>query len=830
MKDGISRHLYMLHFSLLVLCRQADEVLLSTFAGKFAVVNATFLTDPSMEWSPLQCRVEDCNCSCAAKFTYHNEAKDHYVLYRLEVDSKASISSVMTANARTSQLIMTTGAQLFRKATVFASALGNLPVVSIHPYHHWHKDGQYLSNGFIPRYGQEMKGRALAQLLLQPETQLILKRVLIVSEDVASLELREFYVEMERYRAAAGMTVHFSVKHAVINSKSFLFKYVLDRRYYGFDVVIVDCRLEFFLEFSSVLLAEQALSRHAWIILLHDLVEVQRSSVLPAIAGKLQQLDVQLFVFCQTVPGEDGLCRNFSSPASVYYRLFNDSLTAISEAIITSGFDSTSVFFYDTLATNLVKQCVNTPYGNLVLMTSGNVSANCLNASNVQFQLLSQKNMSQWMVAAKWSAMGPLDVIAGITKFDHMIDGEFSDLLTFSGKLRILYGPGYFPFTHSNTTHNYSGIDFDLVYRIADGLGIGQGNVEFIPLDSKYSWSDMVALVGQENSDYDMAIGGITATANRALTSNFSRSYFFTGLSVLVSRPVSSEINYMWRFFEPFNWTVWLLIIAMVVLSSFMSKWFGMTPRYSEGLWLSCIVIFFMNENRLVTVRNIFGRIYVLALSLVVLILVSAYTANMATFLTSQKQPVAVESLSSLKRQPVAVGVGGISYNLLSEQTALLNLITVRSREAGQMIRNGDAVAYVGDTPEVIGLASKQPLCDLYVLDKEYFPNPFAFAVSDRLFASHGRLIDDIIAHAVIEQFVSASYALHSQYGAICDDVKGIRNANDEASGRLDIDNLGGVFVIALTAAAVFLIAKAVLALRHLTFKSSRIGVEGSKS
>ena len=826
MKDGVSCHLYVRYVFLLVLCRLADEVCLGAFAGRSTVVSGTFLTDPSMEWSPLQSRVDEYNCSYIVNVTYSNVRKrGHSVSYRLVIGSRVSISSVIAANASSLHLILTAGVDLFRRAAVLASAFGPLPVVSVYPYHHWHQDGQRLSNGFLPRYGQEMKGRALAQLLLQSYTELNLKQVLVVRGETISLELREFYSEM--MDRGVEMNTGFSVKNVIISSKSFLFKYVLDREYHGSDVVIVDCRLEFFQQFSSVLATAHALSGHAWIVFLHDFVEVQSSSIISTVVRDLRQLNVRLFAFCQTVRGEDGLCTNFSSPASVYYHLFNDTLTAVSEAIITSDFDNTNVSFYNTLSTHIGMQCVDSPYGNLALTTSGKGPADCFEPSRVQFQLLSQSNMSRWLVAATWTAIGPSNLIAGADKFDRATGGGFNDFLTFSGKLRILYGPRYFPFTYSNATHNYSGIDFDLVCMIADKLGIAREKIEFIPLDvNRYSWSDMVALVGEENSDYDMAIGGITATANRARTSNFSRSYFFTGLSILASRPVSSEINYMWRFFEPFNWTVWLLIVGLVVLSSFLCKRFEMSRRYSDGLWLSSNVIFFMNENRLVTMRNIFGRIYVSALSLVVLILVSAYTANMATFLTSQKQSMNIEGLSSLKRQPVAVSVGGISYILLTEQTALLNLIPSPSGESDSIIRNGDAVAYVGDTPEVIGLASKQPLCDLYVLDNEYFPNPFAFAVSDRLFASHGRLIDDIIAHAVIEQLVSTWHDLHMKYGAICNDVKGTASDNGETSGRLDVDNLGGVFVIPLVAAAVCLTARAVLVLRRLTFKTSKIGVE----
>ena len=665
----VSCHLYIFYVSLLVSCHLVGEVCLGADvdAGRSTVVNGVFLTDPSLKWSPLQRRVGD-QYSCS----YSNvNGTGHSVSYRLETHAQAKISSIISGNARSLNLILTAGQVQTFRATVLSSVFGPLPVVSVYPYHHWYHDGKRLSNGFIPRYGQEMKGRALAQLLLQSYTQLNLRRVLVVRGEIVSPELSEFYSEVKISRVVE-LNAGFSVNIVVINSKSFLFKYELDRQYHGSDIVIVDCRLEYFQQFSSVLATSRALSSHAWMVFLHDFLEVQSSSVIATLAQELQHLDVEVFSFCQTVHGQDGLCTNFSSPASVYYHLFNDTLKAVSVAIITSGLDNTNVSCHDdrlpstnrtmfvlrdgnTSVAYLGMQCVDTPYGNLALTTSGKSPGNCVETSRVQFQLLLSVNMSQWVVAANWTASRPSDLIAGADEF-HRATG--------SRKLKILYAPGYPPFTYSNATHNYSGVDFDLLYLIAAKLGIEEENIEFIPLDVKmYSWLDMVTLVGEENSDYyfDMGIGGIAVTAKRARKSNFSRSYFLSGSSILAKRPVSSKINHMWRFFEPFNWTVWLLSLGIVFLSSFLCKWFGMSRRYSDGLWLSTNVVFFMNENRLVATRNLFGRIYVSALSFVVLILVSAYTANMVTFLTSQKQSMGLAGLSSLNHQPVAVTAGVLS-------------------------------------------------------------------------------------------------------------------------------------------------------------------------
>lgn len=816
--------------------------------GKPTVIQGVFFIDPNLKRSLLFGGVSDSSTFTstvivtgtrpASKLTDHRsrtQGNGSSVSYHLETSSHATMSSFFAATKKPLHLILTAGkAQMFRSATILASVFGPLPVVSIFPHHLWPHDGKRLSNGLISRHGQERKGRALAQLLRLDYTQrlgLQLRQVLVIHGETVSPELIEFYSEM----GSDGK----ELKTLFVTSKISSSEYELGRKYYSSQVVIVDCKLEYFISFSSALLPH-GLSDHAWIVFLQDFAEIQSSSILATIAREFQHLNVRIFSFCQTVHGQEGRCTDFSSPASVYYHLLNDTLKALSMAIVTSVFNNDSpldVYLLSSInrtisvlggKSNVLPsfgmQCVNTPYGNLALTSGGKGPSKCIETGRVQFQLLSHDvNTSQWLVAANWTASGASNFIAGTNKFGK----HFHDPSTFTDKLKVLYGPGYPPFSYSNATgSNYGGVDFDLLYFIAEELGIVKDNIEFTRLNlTKYSWSDMVDLVGQENSSFDMAIGGITATSSRAKISNFSRSYFFSGISILAKKPVSNEINLNWKLFEPFHWTVWILSLTIVLLSSFLFKWFGMTLRYSEGLWLSCIVIFFMNENRLLTMRNIFGRVYVSALSFTVLILVSAYTANLATFLTSQQSmTIGIEDLSSLKRQPVAVYGGELSYKFVTGKTALQNLLILGwNNSVLNTLRNGDAVAYISDAPELISIASRQRPCDLYVVDKEYFPNPFAFPVSSRLFASHGHDINDAITRAVIEGFVSSRYDFHTKYGAICNNVRGI-STDEKASGRLNYRNLSGAFFSTLVAAVVCLAAKKVVDLvkqRHRSLKVS---------
>ena len=798
------------------------------------VVNGTFFYDSSTVWTPH--RLLDGNnftnrtleIALSTSDLLYVGGRNRSVVYHLDARQHLGFTSVIMEGFKSKHMfLMSAAAETFMSTTALASMSGPRPVLSIIPFHYWHVDGTRFSNGFIPRFGQELKGRALADLLLQSSASLNIRTVLVVKDEQASPELKIFDMELESFLK---LEIPLSVTTVSPNS--------LNESLRSSDVVIVDCRLEHFEPFASILVKSNVLSQHAWIVFMQDFAEIQSSTSILKITSVLKHLDIQLFAFCQTVRERLGSCSNFSSPASIYYHLFDDLLTIIGNATISSDFDGSKVTYQvlhlstenatvpiltdgAAFVEDLGKQCMATSYGKLALTTGRATLDDCSEASRVQFQLLLLQSKSNWAAVGRWNASRHAELSAKIDAFARGFNEK--DSLDFTRKLKVLFGNNYPPFTHSNLTHNYSGVDFDLLYLIADKIGIQRDNIEFTEWDiTKYKYSDMIATVGSEDSEYDMAIGGITATPKRAQTSNFTRSYLVPGIGVLTKRPGLGKVNFLWRFLEPFTWTVWMVLLGMVGFTAVALKWFGVVNGYSSGLWLSSIILFNMNENRLVTISNPFGKIYLSALSIMVLVLVSSYTANMATFLTSSQIQSPIEGLSSLKRQMVAVDFSFHSYVVLKEQTGLRHLVPVTGNQYLELFASDDIVAYVSDTPDLVAIALKQSNCDLYVLEEENFQNPYVFAISDKLYASHGPAINEIIVDAVANQLVSTWFDQHLNYGATCEKVIGLVSDEASRSGKIDVDNLGGVFIITVVAAGLCLLSRGLLFLKQ-QFKRPRI-------
>lgn len=155
---------------------------------------------------------------------------------------------------------------------------------------------------------------------------------------------------------------------------------------------------------------------------------------------------------------------------------------------------------------------------------------------------------------------------------------------------------------------------------------------------------------------YDVAMGAYTITAERAEQVSFIHQFHGGGQSILTLRPSEEDVS--WMFLKPFHWTLWLAwCVAVVVIAHIIwileydtptfrlvdedqsSEFSGQSRKlrrmtYSEflleGLTISFSSVFYTHEPP----RGKHTRVFLLGWQFVILVLVAAYTANMASFLT----------------------------------------------------------------------------------------------------------------------------------------------------------------------------------------------------
>jgi polar amino acid transport system substrate-binding protein len=110
---------------------------------------------------------------------------------------------------------------------------------------------------------------------------------------------------------------------------------------------------------------------------------------------------------------------------------------------------------------------------------------------------------------------------------DSSTSGDLLAQICENGTIRVSTDPAYPPQSSLNeTTGEYEGFDIDVATAIAEKLGV---DIEW----QEPSWDVLIA--GNWNDRWDMSVGSMTPTTERAQVLDFSPAYYFTPASVAVS-------------------------------------------------------------------------------------------------------------------------------------------------------------------------------------------------------------------------------------------------------------------------------------------------------
>eukprot|EP01083_Nonionella_stella_P108554 315828_1 len=165
---------------------------------------------------------------------------------------------------------------------------------------------------------------------------------------------------------------------------------------------------------------------------------------------------------------------------------------------------------------------------------------------------------------------------------------------------------------------------------------------------SQYTPQEALDLV--QNGSYDVALGAFTITSDRSSRVRFLHQFYGGGQRILTFDPTVENAN-AWFFLAPLSyrmWQVWGCAIVIVAHLLWIMEWD--TPTFKEldentgrmkrmsyqdaildALTISTSVLFFTHE----APRGKHSRWFIAVWEYIVLILVSAYTANMVSFITN---------------------------------------------------------------------------------------------------------------------------------------------------------------------------------------------------
>nr|KAF6465340.1 glutamate ionotropic receptor kainate type subunit 4 [Rousettus aegyptiacus] len=305
------------------------------------------------------------------------------------------------------------------------------------------------------------------------------------------------------------------------------------------------------------------------------------------------------------------------------------------------------------------------------------------NQSHVFFQEFAQSLNQSWQencdhVPFPGPAIGQWHVADGLSMDSRLYASNISDSL-FNTTLvvtTILENP-YLMLkgNHQEMEGNdrYEGFCVDMLKELAEILRfnykihlVGDG-VYGVP-EANGTWTGMVGELISRKAD--LAVAGLTITAEREKVIDFSKPFMTLGISILYRVHMGRKPGYF-SFLDPFSPGVWLfMLLAYLAVSCILFlvarltpyEWYSPHPcaqgrcnllvnQYSLGNSLWFPVGGFMQQGSTIAPRALSTRCVSGVWWAFTLIIISSYTANLAAFLTVQRMDVPIESVDDLADQ-----------------------------------------------------------------------------------------------------------------------------------------------------------------------------------
>lgn len=287
------------------------------------------------------------------------------------------------------------------------------------------------------------------------------------------------------------------------------------------------------------------------------------------------------------------------------------------------------------------------------------------------------------------------------------------------------------PFVIKFSNETWEGISIELWEKIAKKLKIEYDLNEF-DLDG--------LLQAVKNNNIDVAVSPLTITAEREKLFDFTHSYFTTGLSIAVPNKVD---NSFWGITQNLFSSQFVEVILGILLILFfvgLLVWLferkknkdefgeGMSKGLGASFWWAAVTLTTVGYGDKAP-KTTGGRIIALIWMFSGLVMISGFTAAIASALTVNQLDVGINSLNDL--YDVRVGTVKTSSSEEFLQNNGLSYITTNSIEDGiELIKQNKIDAFVYDAPILkYSIKSQNISNEIRVLPIILDPINYAFAL-----------------------------------------------------------------------------------------------------
>ncbi len=287
------------------------------------------------------------------------------------------------------------------------------------------------------------------------------------------------------------------------------------------------------------------------------------------------------------------------------------------------------------------------------------------------------------------------------------------------------------PFVIKNEQGEFAGISIELFEQIADELDISYRYVE----------TDLDALIsGLEQGQYDASIAALTVNAERETRVDFTHPFYTTGLAIAVPKDENRLMSavsgfFSWKFFVALGGLCLLLFIVGVIV--WLTERHGNQEQFGggaakgigAGFWWAAVTmttVGYGDKAPATPAGRVVGFIWMFA----AIILISSFTAAIATSLTVSQLETQVQGVEDLPDVNVATLANSASADFLTHRD--IDFTTVDSvPQTLAAMKKGQTDALVYDKPILEYQINKGYKDDIMVLPDVIDRQDYAIALPE---------------------------------------------------------------------------------------------------
>jgi len=304
------------------------------------------------------------------------------------------------------------------------------------------------------------------------------------------------------------------------------------------------------------------------------------------------------------------------------------------------------------------------------------------------------------------------------------------------------------PFIFKNASGEYQGISIELWKNIANKLGYQYTFKEY----------DLAGLLGAlTNGSIDVCINPLTVTSDRVEQFDFTQPFYITNLAIAVDKSGKSKwLSFIKNFFSVQFFEAVLLLLLVLLIFGVLVWVFEKDANKEEfgpgmkgvwnGLWWSAVTMTTVGYGDK-SPKTTGGRIVALVWMFTAIIIISGFTASIASSLTVSELESSIESPSDLKKVDVVAVSASTGADYLKNNG--INFQGVKNiTEALKMLSAGDIDAVVYDEPIMRYSIDQQGLSKkITILPYSFATQYYSFALPK--YSKNRELIDPVLLESI---------------------------------------------------------------------------------